>query len=170
MHPDQSPHASLSGLFPEKTATPPAEGNASAIRTAQALLGGRLPLADSLGLAIPYEPQHSLPALDWLFESEAMLADYSRPECRYLVAPPGALTEDEEGLVSGRVLDRRRRDLALRTLNDSATAALKTLVELAETGQALAPRLRARLCAAGRQELAAIVAEFSSLERATEVR
>lgn len=137
-----------------------------AIQTAEALLEGQLPLADSLGLAIPYEPRHSLPALDWLFESEAMVEDYSRPECRYLVAPPGALTEDEEGLVSGRALNRQRRDLVAQTLDHAASAALKTLVDLAETGQHLAPRLRARLCAAVRLELAAIVEEFGSLERA----
>jgi hypothetical protein len=144
---------------------------ADAINTAQALLAGMLPLAESLGISVQYRPGLDLPNLCYLFQAEALLQDYSREGRRWLRVPPGALADDEEGLASASSLTAHGLELASRALNEAASAALRLLVEFAEgeSSEGPAPRLGARLCVALREELAELVAEWVALERAQEV-
>lgn len=107
------------------------------IKTAQRVLFGLCPLADILGL----EPEAMEPWAEWLFSPAAVLADLADPAS----------------------YPRRSPALARRALAEAAGEALQVLAELAEGGLVHSPRLRARLCMAAREELAAIVAEWQAV-------
>lgn len=133
-----------------------------AIRTAQAVLQGSFPLAKSLGVHFRPQLDEDCPWSEWLFNPEAIVSDLSDPANRSTLVP-GVSSAEAEAL-SAEVLDCRGVLVNGKVLGAAAKEALQTLVELAEGSVVVSPRLRARLCVAVRQELAALVGEWGSLE------
>ncbi len=159
---DQSPHASLSdSVLSEKPPSPPAEGNTTAaLETAKALLAGKLPLAESLGLKLEYTKRLDDDRLLWLFQAEGLLQDYSERDCRNLAIPSDALDPHEEGALCH---DNPDPALVAKAFNAAALSTLSTLTNLAEESDALSYRFRARLCVACREELAVLLSEHAEM-------
>lgn len=129
------------------------------LQTARGVLEGVRPLADVLGVHFGVDLAEDVPWSEWMFSPEAILSDLTNPANRSLLAPlsrkevRALASEGAEGVAaSGKVLSR------------AAKEAMQALVELAEGGLVGSPRLRARLCVAVRQELAALVAEWQAVQ------
>lgn len=131
------------------------------IKTAQGVLQGVTPLADVLGVHFGIDLAEDAPWSEWMFSPEGILSDLCDPANRGLMVP--ALSRKE-----ARALTRGGTECArisAKVLGLAAKEALQTLVELAEGSAVGTPRLRARLCVAVRQELAALVEEWTEVEK-----
>lgn len=131
----------------------------AAIRTAQAVLAGKLPLAECLGISIEHQSREGdPPGLDLIFCPKNMFT--------YFNENPGQLVPDLDltGL-EVQAVNNGDVELSARVYDQAAKEALKTLVELAEKEDTTpSPRLLHRLCMAVREELSALVAEWTALE------
>lgn len=136
----------------------------TAIRTAQAVLQGKLPLAEALGFSLPYDENSTLPEwADWLFDPLNILQDLSKPGARSILIKYSFDGAEEAAFLEDN-LDATGLEIANRVYSTACENALKELVRLTEShSNAVSPRFLARLCAAAREELAALVAEWSAV-------
>ncbi len=130
------------------------------IAQAKDVLQGRLTVA---GLELRGEEITA----DWremLFTPEIELEDTSRPSCRHHLRT-SSLSFEEEQAVRRVVLDDFGRDIANRVYQEAASEAVAALIEHATTSPYHSFRLRARICLAIREELAALVADWNGLAK-----
>ena len=128
------------------------------IAQAQDVLQGRLTVA---GLELRGEEITT----DWremLFTPEVELEDHCRPDHRHQLGS-SRLSFEEERAVREMQLDDLGRDIANRVYQEAASEAVAALVEHATASPYHSFRLRARICLAIREELAALVADWNGL-------
>lgn len=131
------------------------------LKTAQGVIQGLTPLADVLGVHFGIDLADDAPWSEWLFMPEGILSDLCDPANRCLLVP--ALSRKEAQALNRSGPEGARA--SAKVLGLAAKEALQTLVELAEGSAVGTPRLRARLCVAVRQELAALVAEWADVSQ-----
>ena len=164
-HPITSEHADASGLSIPESAANPAERrhnvNPEAIRAARAVLRGRFPLPGT-----NTEIDQSDIQADWtysFFEPEKDVASLSAPEARTALAHGLNLTLKEEMALHSAEPDQLGVELSLRVYELAASEALEVLMKYSQDNPYRSSRLRARVCAAIREELAALVSDWDAL-------
>ena len=130
------------------------------IAQAQDVLQGRLTVA---GLELRGEEITA----DWremLFTPEVEVEDHCRPDHRHQLGS-SRLSLEEENAVRETELEDFGRDIANRIYQEATSEAVAALVEHATTSPYHSFRLRARICLAIREELAALVADWNGLTK-----
>lgn len=130
------------------------------LQTADGVLGGVTPLADVLGVHFGIDLAEDAPWSEWLFSPDAILSDLCDPSNRSLLVP--ALGQRDSRALGREDVEGVRA--SAKVLGTAAKEALQALVELAEGSVVATPRLRARLCVAVRQELAALLSEWRAVQ------
>jgi hypothetical protein len=130
------------------------------LQTADGVLGGVTPLADVLGVHFGIDLTEDAPWSEWLFSPDAILSDLCDPGNRSLLVP--ALSQREARALGREDVEGVRA--SAKVLGTAAKEALQALVELAEGSVVATPRLRARLCVAVREELAALLSEWKAVQ------
>ncbi len=143
----------------------PAVPTPKPLQAATGILGGVSPLADVLGSHFGIDLAEDAPWAEWMFSPDAILSDLCDPANRSLLVPALG-RRDAQAL--GREGEEGMRASA-KVLGAAAKEALQALVELAEGSVVATPRLRARLCVAVRQELAALLSEWEALQPGEEL-